>query len=186
MRKVTAGLFHSIDGVVEAPDQWQYDQFDDELGAMFGRVLEATDTVILGRVGYQGWQKDFGEGPGDPFFGPFINGVQKYVASRTLRGPLSWQNSTLIEGDIDAFVRDLKGKQGGEIAVMGGIGIVRHLFLAGLIDELTLITHPVIAGQGRRHLFQPGDPVTRLVLISEQRTSKGNVIATYGLRTSEG
>jgi riboflavin biosynthesis pyrimidine reductase len=66
--------------------------------------------------------------------------------------------------------------------VMGGIEIVRHLFLAGLIDELSLITHPVIAGEGRRHLFQPGDPVTRLSLISEQRTSKGNVIATYGLR----
>lgn len=42
MRKVTAGLFHSIDRVVEAPDQWQLDQFDDELGAVFGRVLKAT------------------------------------------------------------------------------------------------------------------------------------------------
>ena len=57
MRKVTAGLFHSIDGVVEAPDQWQYDQFDDELGAMFGKVLGATDTVILGRVGYEAWAR---------------------------------------------------------------------------------------------------------------------------------
>ena len=63
MRKVTAGLFHSIDGVVEAPNEWQFDQFDDELGVVFGRVLEATDTVILGRVGYEAWQKDFDEGP---------------------------------------------------------------------------------------------------------------------------
>ena len=181
MRKVTAGLFHSIDGVVEAPDQWQYDQFDDELGAMLGKVLGATDTVILGRVGYEAWAKDFGEG-GDEFFGPFINNVPKFVASRTLKGKLSWQNATLIAGDLDAFVRDLKAKDGGEIAVMGGIGIVRHLFLAGLIDELSLITHPVIAGSGRRHLFQPGDPVTRLVLIGEERTSKGNVVATYGLK----
>ena len=76
------------------------------------------------------------------------------------------------------FVRDLKGKNGGEIAVMGGIAIVRHLFLAGLIDELSLITHPVIAGQGRRHLFQPGDPVTRLVL----RASCGPARATSSRR----
>jgi dihydrofolate reductase len=181
MRKVTAGLFHSIDGVVEAPDQWQYDQFDDELGAMLGTVLGSTDTVILGRVGYEAWAKDFGEG-GDEFFGPFINTVPKFVASRTLKGKLGWQNATLIAGDLDAFVRDLKSRPGKDIAVMGGIGIVRHLFLAGLIDELSLITHPVIAGEGRRHLFQPGDPVTRLSLIGEQRTSKGNLIATYGLK----
>ncbi|MEQ1771133.1 MAG: dihydrofolate reductase family protein, partial [Devosia sp.] len=117
------------------------------------------------------------------FFGPFINDVPKFVASRTLKGRLSWQNSTLIEGDLDSFVRDLKSQSGGEIAVMGGISIVRHLFLAGLLDELTLISHPVVAGSGYRHLFQPGDPVTRLQLVSAQSTSKGNVVQTYGLRS---
>ena len=181
MRKVTAGLFHSIDGVVEAPDRWQFDAFDDELGGLLGHTLGVTDTVILGRVGYEAWAKDFGEG-GDEFFGPFINNVPKHVASRTLTGKLSWQNSTLIAGDLDAFVRDLKQKPGGEIAVMGGISIVRHLFLAGLIDELSLITHPVIAGSGYRHLFQPGDPVARVELKRSISTSKGNVVSTYGLR----
>lgn len=182
MRKVTAGLFHSIDGVVEAPNEWQFDQFDDELGQIFGGVLGKTDAVILGRVGYEAWYKDFGQGPGDPYFGPFINGTQKYVASRTLKGKLAWQNSTLVEGDLDAFVRDLKAKDGKDIAVMGGIGIVRHLFLAGLMDELMLITHPVIAGAGRRHLFQPGDPTTRLSLLNTVRTSSGNVVSTYSLK----
>ena len=181
MRKLTAGLFHSLDGVVEAPDQWQYDAFDDELGASLGKTLGAVDTVILGRKGYQAWEKDFATG-GDEFFGPFINNVPKFVASRTLSGKLSWQNATLISGDLDAFVRDLKAQPGGEIAVMGGISIVRHLFLAGLIDELSLFTHPVIAGSNRRHLFEAGDPVTRLVLKDSYKTSKGNVVSTYGLR----
>ena len=182
MRKVTAGLFHSIDGVVQAPDQWQFDQFDDELGGLLGQVLGVTDTVIMGRVGYEAWAKDFGEGPGDAFFSPFINGVQKHIASRTLKGPLAWQNSTLIEGNVEAFVRKLKAGDGKEIAVMGGIEIVRSLFLAGLIDELSFITHPVVAGSGRRHLFRPGDATTRLELKDTVRTSKGNVISTYGLR----
>ncbi len=181
MRKLTAGLFHSIDGAVESPDQWQFDAFDDELGGLLGQTLAVTDTVILGRVGYEAWAKDFGEG-GDEFFGPFINNVPKHVASRTLKGKLSWNNSTLIEGDLDAFVRDLKSRPGGEIAVMGGISIVRHLFLAGLLDELTLITHPVIAGSGYRHLFEAGDPVTRLELRRSLGTSKGNVVQTYGLK----
>ena len=144
MRKVTAGLFHSIDGAVEAPDQWQFDAFDDELGGIMGKMIGATDAVILGRVGYEAWAKDFGEG-GDEFFGPFINNVPKFVASSILKGKLKWQNSTLIHGDVVAFVRELKAKPGGVIAVMGGISIVRSLFLAGVLDELTLITHPVVA-----------------------------------------
>ena len=181
MRKVTAGLFHSIDGVVEAPNLWQFDAFDDDLGQLLGGTLSRTDAVILGRVGYEAWSKDFGEGPGDPYFGPFINNVAKFVASRTLKGRLGWQNSTLIPGDLDTFVRDLKQQPGGEIAVMGGISVVRYLFLRGLLDELTLITHPVIAGEGRRHLFDAADPTKRLALVSAKTTGKGNVVSTYRL-----
>ena len=180
MRKVTAGLFHSIDGAVEAPDQWQFDQFDDGLGAVLGKTLAATDTVILGRVGYEAWARDFGEGE-DEYFGPFINAAPKFVATSTLKGPLAWQNSTVIPGDVHAFVRDLKQQPGGEIAVMGGISIVRSLFLAGLIDELTLITHPVVAGANYRRLFESTETV-RLQLIGSETTSLGNVVSTYGLK----
>ncbi|MEX2164513.1 MAG: hypothetical protein WD823_09750, partial [Sulfuricaulis sp.] len=55
MRKLTAGLFHSVDGVVESPDQWQFDAFDGELGASLGKVIAETDTVVMGRVGYAEW-----------------------------------------------------------------------------------------------------------------------------------
>lgn len=179
MRKLTAGLFHSLDGVVEAPNLWQFDAFDDELGAALGASMAAIDTVLLGRVGYEAWAKDFGEGD-DPYFGPFINNVPKFVASRTLKGKLGWQNSTLIKGDLEAFVRDLKNKPGKDIALMGGISLVRQMLFAGLLDELTLFAHPVIAGAGYRHLFEANDPTTRLVLKSSTTTSKGNVVSTYG------
>ena len=178
MRKLTAGLFHSLDGVVEAPNLWQFDSFDDELGAALGASLGATDTVLLGRVGYEAWAKDFGESD-DEFFGPFINNVPKFVASRTLKGKLDWQNSTLIKGDVEDFVRDLKQQPGKDIALMGGISLVRQMLFAGLLDELTLFTHPVIAGAGYRHLFEANDPTTRLVLKSSVVTGKGNVVATY-------
>jgi dihydrofolate reductase len=178
MRKLTAGLFHSLDGVVEAPNLWQFDAFDDELGATLGAMMGVTDTVILGRVGYEAWAKDFGEGD-DPYFGPFINNVQKFVASHTLSGTLGWQNSTLIEGDFETFVRELKQQPGNDIALMGGISLVRQMLFAGLLDELTLITHPVVAGTDYRHLFEADDPTTRLVLKNSVVTSKGNVVSTY-------
>jgi Dihydrofolate reductase len=182
MRKVTAGLFYSIDGVAEAPDQFQFDAFDDELGMLLGAVMERVDTVLMGRVGYEEWAGYWPTTGEDEGFAQFINEVPKFVASKTLKGPLSWQNATLIEGDVDGFVRGLKQQDGGEIAVMGGMSLVRHLFLAGLLDELTLITHPVIAGNGGRHLFDPEGPTTRLELKASERTSKGNMVLTYGLR----
>ncbi|MEA9983829.1 dihydrofolate reductase family protein [Subtercola sp. RTI3] len=181
MRKLSAGLFHSIDGVVEAPNLWQGDSFDAELGDEMGSLLARVDSVILGRIGYQQWSGYWpNAGPDDPF-AIFINPVQKFVASNTLSGTLEWQNSELIEGDLDTFIRHLKNIDGGEISLMGGISLVRHLLFAGLLDELTLITHPVIAGAGR-HLFTTNDPITPLVLLRSSTTSKGNVLTTYGLR----
>lgn len=181
MRKVTAGLFHSLDGAVEAPDQWQFDAFDDELGALLGKTLAVTDTVVLGRVGYEEWAGFWPNAEFDDDFKTFINSAPKHVASRTLKGKLDWANASLIEGELESFVRDLKAKDGGEIAVMASISLVRQLFLAGLIDELTLITHPVVAGSKYRRLFE-GAETTKLELVRSEVTSKGNVVSTYRLK----
>jgi dihydrofolate reductase len=182
MRKLTAGLFHTVDGAVQSPNLWQFDAFDEELGALLGTTLAATDTVILGRKGYEEWAEFWPNAGFDDEFKTFINAAPKHVASRTLTGQLAWNNSTLIEGDLIDFVRDLKQRPGGEIAVMASISIVRQLFFAGLMEELSLITHPVVAGGSDRHLFEPGDPLTRLELKRSLQTSKGNIVATYGLR----
>lgn len=182
MRKLTAGFFHSIDGVVEAPNLWQFDAFDAELGAALGEVMGKVDTVLMGRVGYSEWAGYWPNAEADQDFAAFINTVPKHVASRTLApADLTWQNSTLIPGELEAFVRDLKSRDGGEIAVMGGISLARQLLFADLLDELSFFTHPVVAGAGR-HFFEPTDPTTRLRLIGSSITSKGNAVLTYGLR----
>lgn len=181
MRKVTAGLFHSLDGAVEAPDQWQFESFDDELGALLTKVQAVTDTVILGRVGYEEWAGFWPTAEFEDDFKTYINAVPKHVASRTLKGKLDWNNAAVIEGELESFVRELKNKDGGEIAVMASISVVRQLFLAGLIDELTLITHPVIAGSRYRRLFE-GAETTKLELVRSELTSKGNVVSTYRLK----
>ena len=183
MRKVTAGLFYSVDGVAEAPDQFQFDSFDDELGALLGSVMTEVDTVLMGRKGWQEWAGYWPNAGEDMDFAGYINATPKHVASRTLKPAdmAIWQNSSLIEGDVEAFVRDLKARDGGTIAAMGGMSLVSQLLLAGLLDELTLIVHPVISGKGKR-LFEDGTPTTRLALKSSQQTSKGNMLLVYGKR----
>jgi dihydrofolate reductase len=181
MRKVTAGLFHSIDGVVSEPFKFQFDSFDAELGEGLNTMINSVDTVVLGRVSYQEWAGYWPNASADQEFAAFINPVEKFVASRTLQEPLEWQNSHLMDAPLEEFVAGLKERDGGEIAVCGSISVVRQLLFAGLLDSLQLMTHPVIAGSGRR-LFEDGDPLTRLDLLDEKRTSKGNVLATYGIR----
>jgi dihydrofolate reductase len=181
MRKVTAGLFHSIDGVVSEPFKFQFDSFDAELGEGLNTMINFVDTVVLGRVSYQEWAGYWPNASADQEFAAFINPVEKFVASRTLQEPLEWQNSHLMDAPLEEFVAGLKERDGGEIAVCGSISVVRQLLFAGLLDSLQLMTHPVIAGSGRR-LFEDGDPLTRLDLLDEKRTSKGNVLATYGVR----
>lgn len=178
MRKVTAGLFHSVDGVVSDPYKFQFDSFDDELGEGLTRMMDNVDAVVLGRVSYQEWASYWPNASVDEDFAAFINPVEKHVASRTLTEPLEWQNSHLMDAPLEEFVAKLKERDGGEIAVCGSISVTRQLLFVGLLDSFTLMTHPVIAGTGRR-LFEDGDPATRLVLQDEQRTSKGNVVSTY-------
>lgn len=178
MRKVTAGLFTSVDGVVQDPFRFQYDSFDDELGAAMGSFTARTDTVLLGRNSYTEWSEWWPAHPDDPF-GQWINPIEKHVASTTLDPELTWQNAALIPGDVHDFVRELTQREGGDIAVCGSVTLVRSLLFAGLLDELQLMVHPAVAGAGRR-LFEPTDPPTRLRLVGSTVTSRGNVLSTYG------
>jgi dihydrofolate reductase len=178
-RKVSAHLFNSVNGVVESPNEWQFDRFGTEEMEMMGAAIGGVTDVVIGRKLWDEWSEYWQTvGPDDPF-GQFINPVRKHVVSSTRSGDLGW-NSTVIEGDPAAHVRALKETDGGGISVVGGIDTTRSLFLAGVIDELTLTTHPV-AGVGRR-LFDETVPVTRLDLVRSQVTSVGNAVLTYALR----
>lgn len=179
-RTVTAHLFNSINGVVENPNLWQFDAFGQAEGEMMGRSIAGVDDVVIGRKLWQEWS-DYWPAAQDPF-GDFINPVRKHVVSSTLTGELPW-NSTLIEGDPVEYVRALKETGGGDIAVVGGVETTRALFVAGVIDALTLTTHPVV-GQGRR-LFDDSVPITRLNLLEGTVTPAGNAVLTYSLRPTD-
>jgi dihydrofolate reductase len=178
-RKVTAHLFHSVNGVVESPNLWQFDAFGQEEGELMGKTIAPVTDMVIGRKLWQEWSQYWPE-QDDPF-AAWINPLRKHVITSTLTGEPGW-NSTIVDGDPVAYVNNLKETDGGDISVGGGIETVRSLFLAGVVDALTLTTHPVAANEGRR-LFDETVPLTRLVLLDSVKTSAGNAILTYGLRS---
>ena len=180
-RRTAAHLFCSVNGVVESPNLWQFDAFGPEEGEMMGRAIGGGTDVIIGRKLWQEWSQYWQNvDAGDPF-GLFINPVRKHVVSSTLSGTLEW-NSAVIDSDPAAYVAKLKEEGSGDILVVGGIETTRSLFLAGVIDALTLTVHPVVTPEGRR-LFDESVPVTRLRLIDSAITSAGNALLTYALRS---
>lgn len=180
MRKVVSGLFVSLDGVAESPDQWQF-AFDDEMGASLANTLETADTILMGRVTFSEWAGYWptvtsGEDAG---FAKWINESPKYVVSSTLDGVEEWANSTLISGDLAAAINELKAGEGKDITVAGSPTLVSSLLEQDLLDELVLLIHPVVAGEGRKKLFGDHARLKKLELVSAQPTSSGVIIATY-------
>jgi dihydrofolate reductase len=177
MRKVYAGLFSSIDGVVQAPNEWQ-PAFDEEMGAALSRMLDGQDAVLLGRVTFTEFAGYWPTSTDEPF-ATWINSTQKYVASTTLDSVDQWPNSTLIKGSVADFVARLREQDGGTIGITGSPTLVRSLIEAGLLDELTLMISPVVAGGGRKRLFPDDAAPARFELAEAQPTSSGALIATY-------
>jgi dihydrofolate reductase len=177
MRKVFAGLFSSIDGVVEAPNQWQ-PAFDEQMGAALDRMLDGQDAVLMGRVTFTEFAGYWPTSTDEPF-ASWINSTQKYVASTSLESVDQWANSTLIKGSLADFVTQLREQDGGTIGVTGSPSLVRSLLRLGLLDELTLMISPVVVGGGRRRLFSDDAWQAKFELTEAQPTSSGAIIATY-------
>jgi len=177
MRKVISGLFISLDGIVESPDKWQFDNFDAEMVAGMEAHLATEDTILLGRVTYQEWAPYWPTSTDEPF-ASHINNTPKYVFSSTL-DQVEWKNSTLVKGSsLAGEIARLKQQPGKNIGVAGSPTLVRSLLQNNLLDELTLMIHPVVVGRGKR-LFKDGSELKRLKLVSSQITSTGVAILTY-------
>ena len=177
MRKVFAGLFTSIDGVVEAPNEWQ-PGFDEQMGAALSRMMADQDAVLLGRVTFTEFAAYWPTSADEPF-ASWINAAAKYVASTTLDSVYNWQGSTLITGSVAAFVKELREQDGGSIGVSGSPTLVRSLIADGLLDELTLMISPLVVGGRRKRLFPDDATLTQFELVTAEPTSSGAVIATY-------
>jgi len=178
VRKIKSNFFVSLDGVVEAPDKWHFPYFDDEMGAAVGAGFATADAMLMGRVLYDEWAVYWPEHADEPF-GDVMNGMKKYVVSNSLQAA-EWQNSELIGGDVAAQkLTEIKAQDGGDIAMSGSATTVRWLLREGLLDELNLLVHPIVVGDGLARLFPPDEPSTALELLSAQTFASGVLNLSY-------
>ena len=179
MRKLIASFFISLDGVVEAPDQWHFPYFNEEMGAAVGDAIAASDSLLLGRRGYQEFAAYWPhQDPAENDFASIMNDTPKFVASTTLANVDDWQNSTLLEGDLADAVNELKAKPGKNIGMSGSATLVRSLLERGVLDELRLLVHPLVVGEGAK-LFPGGSPPVKLELAASNAFSTGVLDLTY-------
>jgi dihydrofolate reductase len=191
MRKIVVTTSVTLDGVMQAPARpdedrrggfehggWAVPYPDSVMAQKMGEGMARPGSLLLGRRTYEDF---FAVWPnrrdGNPYT-EVLNNRQKYVASRTLREPLPWRNSTLLEGDAAEAVARLREEPGGDIGVLGSGELLETLMRHQLIDLYVLLIHPLVLGSGRR-LFPDGGPSTPLRLVDSVTTTTGVVIATY-------
>lgn len=191
MSNIVVHINLTLDGVMQAPGRPDEDVRGDFKHGGWGRAYNAavtademqermaqTRALLFGRRTYE----DFaGFWPHQPEPNPFtavLDNIDKYIASTTLVEPLSWSNSTLLEGDAVKAVAELREQPGKDIVVLGSGELVRSLMHHGLIDTYVLSIHPLVLGSGRR-LFPEGMSPCALQLVDSTTTDTGVVIATY-------
>jgi dihydrofolate reductase len=190
MRKLVVTEFLSLDGVYQAPGDpeedteggfqhggWQRPFFDDVLGAAAGEGMVETDAQLFGRKTYEKMAAFWPTAPSDDPFAQHLNNVQKYVASTTLQD-LTWQNSTLLKGDVAQEVAKLKEQPGKNITVLGSGNLVQTLMKHDLVDEYFLAVYPIVLSSGKR-LFPDDGQLRNLRLVDSKPTNTGGVLLTY-------
>jgi dihydrofolate reductase len=182
MRRITAGLFISLDGVVEDPGNWHFPYFNDEMGAAVDAQLGAADTLLLGRKTYDSfagaWPEREAAGGEDASFAKRLGDARKIVVSNQ-NLQFTWRNSEQLKGDLVEAVTALKNEPGATaIAMSGSVSVVRQLLDAGLLDELHLLVHPIAVRNGM-HLFEEGESPIPLRLVSSLAFGTGVLHLTY-------
>jgi dihydrofolate reductase len=193
--KLTVNMNVSVDGVMQGlggPEEdrrggferggWAMPYSDSETMALIGEVYQRADAFLFGRRTYEVFAGSWGTGSwganqGDNPISVALNTRPKYVASNTLTDP-QWADTTVLSGDVAAAVGELKAKPGGELQVVGSLSVVRLLLDNDLVDELTLLTVPVVVGQGRR-LFPDTGPDLALELVESRATTNGVTMQVY-------
>jgi dihydrofolate reductase len=185
---VTSNL--SLDGVMQAPGRpdedtrdgfdrggWALPYNDAVMGRKMGERMGTSGALLFGRRTYEDFFRVWPNRSDNPYT-EVLDNAPKYVASRTLREPLPWQNSTLLKGDAADAVSELKGQLSSDLVILGSGDLIQSLRRRHLIDTYVLIVHPLVLGSGRR-LFPDDATPEELRLTDSVTTTTGVVIATY-------
>jgi dihydrofolate reductase len=179
MRKVVASELVSLDGVMGSPQEWAFSYSDDEMEQANASGMAASDALLLGRATYQEFASYWPyQNSADQPYTDYLNSTPKFVVSTTLEGPLEWQNSTLIKGNLAEEITELKRLPGKDITIIGSAALVQSLLADELLDELRLMVHPLVLGGGKR-IFEDGGDQKALELLDSKTFDTGVLYLTY-------
>lgn len=190
MRRLIVSTFASLDGIMQAPGGpeedptdgfslggWMVNYSDETLDISAAGFDGTNREVVLGRRTYEIFEAYWPYQPADHPIAQTLNAAKKYVASRTLT-TLSWNNSTLLQGDVVSAITTLKAQAGADLQVIGSGNLVQTLHAASLIDEYNVWTFPVVLGQGKR-LFSEAARAAAMRLVRSEVSATGVVMSTY-------
>ncbi len=190
MGELVVTEFVTLDGVAQAPggpDEdrddgfahggWQAPLLDQESGDAVFEQARSMDALLLGRKTYEIFAGYWPSAPEEEPFTGLLNGVPKYVASRTLAGPLAWQGSTLVAGDLAEGITAVKERHD-EVHVIGSLDLVQSLLRLGLVDRLHLWLYPLLLGSGKQ-VFGGGAIPTALRLTESVTYPNGTLQLAY-------
>jgi dihydrofolate reductase len=171
MGKLTVTAFSTLDNVAEDPQLWSGPFFSDATVAYNERVLAGADSMLLGRVTYDGFAASWPARSGD-FTADTFNAMPKYVVSTTL-DHAGWNNSTIIADDIPGQVRELRERE--NVLVWGSPTLTKTLMEENLVDEYVLLVSPIVLGRGKKML--PEDGTRHTLRIVELELLEGGMLA---------
>ncbi|MFI6501662.1 dihydrofolate reductase family protein [Nonomuraea typhae] len=175
MGKIISYFFISLDGVVESPDKWHFPYWNDEMGGAVEAGMQQASGLLMGRKLYEEWSTYWTSPEADQEIAGFFNDRPKYVVSSTLE-KADWANTTIVPRDA-AAVRALKEEVAGNLQLSGSATTVRWLLANGLLDELSLLVHPIAVGSGQR-LFED-TPTYPLKLVKSETFQTGVLNLLY-------
>jgi dihydrofolate reductase len=177
MGKIINSTFISLDGVINHMDRWHFDFIDDEADAFASQQLLDSDALLMGRHTYEIYASAW---PGrEGGYADRINTMPKYVASTTLHSP-QWANTTVLDGDLAETAAKLKQDIQRNILMHGYGPVAKTLVRHGLLDELFLWVHPMLAGVGTLGDMLISDGLNkRLTLLDAKTLHSGVVILSY-------
>jgi dihydrofolate reductase len=192
LRKLIAFEFSSLDGVVQAPaypDEdtsggfrhggWHRPYLDEMAMEWIVENVSRAGGYLLGRRTYELFAAHWpNASAAEQALAQPLNSKPKHVASRTLKDPLGWNNSRLLESNLVEDVTRLKQQDGDDLLVIGSGELVQTLITHSLVDEFRMMIDPVLLGGGKR-LFQNDGVLRKLRLVDSQRTTTGATIATF-------
>jgi dihydrofolate reductase len=190
MGKLIVTEFLTLDGVAQAPggpDEdrdrgfahggWQAPLMNEEAGNAVFEQAKSMDALLLGRTTYEIFANYWPQAPEEIPFTGLLNGVPKYIASRTLTEPLTWSGSTLLAGDFVDSITAVKERHD-RVHVIGSLDLVQSLLRFGLVDRLNLWLYPLLLGSGKQ-VFGDGTLPTALRLTESHPYPNGTLQVTY-------